>query len=141
MWVLINPLYFWDFSVFIISYTIEKIYTKSGHLRTLFIILNLFVCLRRGTFGAKVPKTRGFRFPRTPKRQGLCHWPVLREFFILQINSLCYLSNPKTTGRGYTQTYCASPLNHCSADEVDNNDFSFVFGFSVYAHSVTHTFP
>ncbi|MBQ2285330.1 MAG: hypothetical protein II244_06665, partial [Clostridia bacterium] len=47
----------------------------------------------------------------------------------------------KTTGRGYTQTYCASPLNHCPADEVDNNDLSFVFGFSVCTYSVVHTFP
>ena len=31
----------------------------------------LFICLRRGTFVAKVPKTRGFRFPRAPKRQWL----------------------------------------------------------------------
>ena len=34
--------------------------------------LKIQQCLRRGTFDAKVPKTRGFRFPRTPKRQGLC---------------------------------------------------------------------
>ena len=43
----------------------------------------------------------------------------------------CSVSNSKTSGRGYTQTYGASPLNHCSAAVIDNNDFTFVFEFSV----------